>query len=186
MPEPFPSFLAHGASKEKHPSLWRISVQMVKREKDKEREREGKGGRGKEREGERGREREVLIDSCAMAIAEDDRVKDGDKWFWDAKKPRVWHSFRACTGISDLRIPVTWDWSTCSQGIVSRQTTDFSPRSLQGVSNIIGLLEPREKCPLIQSFLFQTLVLKYLFPPLIMKEIHIHCKKSGSTEKHKE
>ena len=54
---------------------------MVKREKDKEREREGKGERGKEREGERGREREVLIDSCAMAIAEDDRVKDGDKWF---------------------------------------------------------------------------------------------------------
>ena len=134
MPESFPSLLAHGTSEEKHPSLRRISVKTIKR--------------GKERE----RERLILLLQQWLRIPESRMEIIG---------PEMPRSLRcdillgpaqdtAPDGVSDLRTPATWGWYACCQGTVSRRTTDFPPRSVPGVSNIVGLSEPREKCPLIQ------------------------------------
>ena len=47
-------------------------------------------------------------------------------------------------GVSDLKIPATWDWSTSCQGIVGRRTTDFPSRSMLGVSNIVNGQNPEK------------------------------------------
>lgn len=111
---------------------------------------------------EGGSEGERENDLLAIAKAEDTRVKDGNSWFWDAKKPQVWHISRACTG--HWTRWCQWSEDTSNLGLVHflsrdcRQKDHWLPLKVNaGSKQYCQWSEPREKCPIIQYLFFWSI-----------------------------
>ena len=102
-------------------------------------------------------------DLLAIAKAEGARVKDGNSWFWDAKKPRARHISRACTGpepdgVSDLKIPATWDFGPFLSRDC-RQKDHWLPLKVNAGRKLLSTVRTQRKMPCNPV----SVLLQYLF-----------------------